>query len=688
MAATAILSFCIIFCGIIFFRNYHYLSDSIQEERVEAVSQIGKLVSKKITMLSDNHGKEVRLTAKALQATGTTTFEQTRALLGDDGRILFLSQTGKFLSIKGETVPLDDKDFLRRLRAGEDEIITTFVTIPSKGEYWLFGVPVDFLTLDGQKIVALIIGTSEEEYAAAATISLYGGYGFSFVTDHNGSILMRSSNRGSGDFLQGYNLLKILEKKGVPEKDIRTLEEAIKGEQEAQIVEHIDGTLWLLQCISGDKGRNIIIVVPISLTAKSTFDEMTQLLLFGLGLFLSFSLLFILWFVHFTKEKQAIAEENAKTMAKSDFMSKMSHDIRTPLNGILGMQELALESIDDQAFVLDCLTKAQSSGIYLRTLINDVIDMSRIENGKMTTRKEPFSLSDMMDHVIMMELNHAQQHDLTLKHVTSGISDSNFIGDSIHLEQCLMNLLSNAIKFTPSGGTVTISCIADPPDGRFRDVLFQVSDNGIGMSDEYLKKMFTPFEQEQSSYTSGEPGSGLGLAIVKNLVSLMGGTIEVQSKQNAGSLFSIHLRMETVAKQAEKKTDDLRSMRFEGKRILVAEDNELNSIVITRMLEHRGCAVDEAVNGVEALEKFTSSPKGTYALILMDLMMPVMGGLEATRRIRSSGYSDSKTIPIIALSANAFEEDRITSIEAGMQEHLSKPIDKDQLDNILRKYIS
>ena len=383
--------------------------------------------------------------------------------------------------------------------------------------------------------------------------------------------------------------------------------------------------------------------------------------------------------------------ENEKSAMKSDFMNKMSHDIRTPLNAIVGMHELALRSINNPSTVTDCLNKAKKSSEYLISIINDVLDMSRIESGKMQVSNTAFNMRELLDTVIQLETNPAKEKKLDLQLDCPSSIHADFLGDSIRIKQCLINLISNSIKFTPEHGTVSLTYEERGVDDSCSVVRFTVQDTGIGMSEAYMQRIFIPFEQEQSSFTSVYTGSGLGLSIVHNLVKLMKGTISVESKLNQGTKFVIELPLEKSDTPTENDSAEISELELSeilrGKRILLAEDNEINREIIIALLEEVGAVVDAAENGAIAAELFSGSSKGYYSIILMDIQMPVMNGLEAAKAIRNASHPDSKRIPIIALSANAFEEDIERSIQYGMQAHLTKPIDMDAINKVLIQYI-
>lgn len=362
--------------------------------------------------------------------------------------------------------------------------------------------------------------------------------------------------------------------------------------------------------------------------------------------------------------------------AKSDFLARMSHEIRTPMNGIIGMTEIALQEGQSEERRTDCLNKVRSSSRYLLDLLNDILDMTKIENGKMTLVRESFDLSLIAEdlHAVMdgrfEERNQAFITEINLQH-------SGFIGDVLRLNQVLINLLGNASKYSGPGTEVKLTVREEPSADAegIASIFFAVKDQGIGISEEDRERIFRKFEQVDTTDARQE-GTGLGLAICNRLVHMMGGQIHVESELGGGSVFGFTIPLEIDAAFERHAIDKDSVVDFSGAHVLVAEDNALNMEIITCMLESLGCAVDGAPNGEEALKTFESSSEGYYQAILMDVMMPVMGGLEATQAIRGLNRPDAATVPIVAVSANAFSEDIQRSLASGMNAHLSKPIEQ------------
>lgn len=378
--------------------------------------------------------------------------------------------------------------------------------------------------------------------------------------------------------------------------------------------------------------------------------------------------------------------------AKTDFLSAMSHDIRTPMNAIIGMTDLALDDLDNRQHLSEYLDIIKSSSSHLLTLINDILDMSRIEKGKLKLARTSFNLSVEIDRFCSRYQLLMDKNSLNFLHNTE-LLHCNCIGDTAQLQRIWDNLVSNACKFTPPGGTVTFSACELPSDNeRLGWYKFTISDTGIGIDSESLQHLFDPFFRSSDVISKHIEGSGLGLAIVKNIVDYKGGTISVTSRQGEGTTFTVTLPLhfDTAAEHpVEKPTHTFGSADFDfsGKSLLLAEDHPINQKVAELILEKTGAAVTIVENGLQCTELFTGSAKGSFDAILMDIQMPVMNGYEAALAIRSSIHPQSATIPIIAMTANAFAEDIKNALSAGMNAHIAKPIDPQKLYETLAAYI-
>ena len=410
----------------------------------------------------------------------------------------------------------------------------------------------------------------------------------------------------------------------------------------------------------------------------------------------------------------AVQQEAAANRAKRDFLFNMSHDIRTPMNAIIGYTTLAETNLTQSAKVADYLRKISTASQHLLSLINDVLDMSRIESGRVVLEQKPVHLPTLVQDVQDIIQSNVTAKGLSFAVDLAGVRDEDVVADPLRLQRILLNILSNAVKFTPSGGSITLRVVEKSGasdglgksapaslDGRaagdvsgeagesrfmgpaglessgapvgYGDYEFHVRDTGIGMSAEYQKHIFEQFSREETSTVSKTEGTGLGMPITKRLVEMMDGSIDLLSVQGQGTEFTVHLRLPLCG--VPKQETPVADPEFAGMRLLVVEDNELNMEITTTVLEEAGFVVDQAVNGQAALEKIATAAPGQYALVLMDIQMPVMDGYEATRRIRALPDPAKAQIPIVAMTANAFAEDRENALAAGMNEHIAKPFD-------------
>lgn len=392
--------------------------------------------------------------------------------------------------------------------------------------------------------------------------------------------------------------------------------------------------------------------------------------------------------------ENALELAKAGSKAKSEFLTTMSHDIRTPMNAIMGMTTLALAYPDDKNKVKNCLQKIETANKHLLSLVNDVLDMSRIENSDIAINLRPLSLSRLIDEISTIIEPQAKNSGLTFTVKKDNIKHDAFCGDSLRINQILINLLSNAVKFTLKNGKVELIAEEIPPASTVEHVRyrFTIRDTGIGMSKEFLSHIFEPFIRENS--TSYIEGTGLGLSITKGLVDKMGGTIEVSSHLDKGSEFVVELEFEieesceTLYEESHAENDIILAQKpFFGRCFLVAEDHPINAELLCQLLVMDGAEVKIAVNGAEAVDKFSHAAPGTYDAILIDIQMPVMTGYEAARVIREMEHADAKTIPIVAMTANAFAEDVQASMDAGMNAHVSKPIELDVLRSTLNRIL-
>ena len=382
------------------------------------------------------------------------------------------------------------------------------------------------------------------------------------------------------------------------------------------------------------------------------------------------------------------AEESNRS--KTSFLATMSHEMRTPLNAVIGLDAIALQDETLKPETRERLRQIDASAHHLLDMINDVLDMNYIESGTMTLNVEPFSPRDMLDLVNVLAQTLCGEKGLDYRHEIVGDIEDACVGDVLRLRQVLMSVITNAVKFTPEGGAVSFVTEQTERDGERCTLRFTISDTGIGIDPAFIPRLYDSFAQEDATTTNRFGGSGLGLAITKKLVEMMDGDISVTSEKGKGSVFVITVRLKTVAEAADGAPvgapEEKRSLA--GLHMLIVEDIDINADILADLLELEEITTQRAKDGQMAVDLFSRSPSGHFDAILMDLRMPVMDGLDAARTIRALPREDAKTVPIVALTANAFEADARQSLEAGMNAHLSKPVDTDQLCDTLRQLLA
>ena len=385
----------------------------------------------------------------------------------------------------------------------------------------------------------------------------------------------------------------------------------------------------------------------------------------------------------------AAKKAEAANEAKTEFLQRMSHDIRTPINGICGMVNMADHYADDMEKQTEYRTKVKEASNLLLELVNDVLDMSKLESGEVVLEESPFNLSKIFEEVLVVIEQIAAEQNIRIVWEKKEIKHRDFIGSPRYVKRVMMNILSNAVKYNRENGQIHISCREIPSEQPETTTMeFVCRDTGIGMTEEFQKYVFEPFAQEHTGSRTKFTGTGLGMPITKKLVEKMGGTITFESEKGVGTTFVIQVpfKIDMDADKREEQTD-VSENSIKGLHILLAEDNELNMEIAEFVLQNEGADVTKAWNGQEAVELFRNSKPGEFNVILMDIMMPVVNGYEATKMIRSLDREDAKKIPIIAMTANAFTEDRIRAKEAGMDEHVAKPVDVELLIKVIHKFV-
>lgn len=445
---------------------------------------------------------------------------------------------------------------------------------------------------------------------------------------------------------------------------------------------------------------HVILVLPGEMVGASTAQFARSMMLYFFGIFL-ITMTFLVITIHIfdrrfrktqeeTNEKlqAAVQAEKEANAAKRKFLSHMSHDIRTPINAILGMLNIVRKNSDNQEIVDNALNKISEAAKHLLSLISDIWDVSRIESGKIEIQNERLKLNQLLDECVAIIEGHLEGRTITFTQDFSKLQHKNVMGDGVHLRQIILNILGNAVRYTPDGKSISFRIAEYPLEDGKAMFQFEMEDTGIGMKQEFLKNIFEPFVQENNGARTEYSGSGLGMAIVKQLVELMHGTITVKSVLNEGTLFTVSIPMEyrdeceQIAEEKEFEPAEV----LHGMKVLIVEDNSLNLEISCFILREAGIEVTPAMNGEQALNIFRESAPEDFDVILMDVMMPVMDGLEATKAIRALPRPDAQSIPIIAMTAKAFIEDMEKTREAGMNAHLTKPINECELYRKLAEY--
>lgn len=429
------------------------------------------------------------------------------------------------------------------------------------------------------------------------------------------------------------------------------------------------------------------------MTLQDVFAEYGGLAV-GVSFVIIFVLLLLVYSLSVSRKKQMEAlkeaqDANAANIAKTTFLNHMSHDIRTPMNAIVGFTDIAMKRKPDKE-VENCLKKIRQSSEYLMTLINDVLDISRIESGKLEYKPVPADLRDIINTVSSIARGYMENRDLNFCVSREELKTPYVMADELRIREVLLNIISNAVKFTKDGGTISFVAENCPGNDEHHVIVrYRISDTGIGMSEEFQSRIFDEFTQENDGARTSYKGTGLGMAIAKKYVDLMGGKIEVSSRQGIGSTFTVEIPLRIAEQILTEKEEKLRKdMDLHGLHVLLAEDNDLNAEIAVSLLEEQGMIVTRAADGKSALLQFCNTAPGTFDLILMDIMMPEMNGYETTKAIRNlSNRPDGKEIPIIAMTANAFAEDVQAALDAGMDDHVAKPMNMDILTSAIEKCV-
>ena len=646
-----------------------------------------------------------------------------------ESTLIFLQENGKAITTDGTKLRVDmPSKLLLDLRNGYN--IGKLVSLDynqKKKDGYLVAIPCQEYTIKGETYTAIGTLYDHSKLDSMLSVKSYNGNAYLFMLDNDGNITY--TNQKEDKFFRNYFLLKHLKgDQAITEEEADSLQKKLDGrEQGVELVES-DKPYYLGYCPIENNNTMLICIVEKSVV-DNVLRDYQKTIVFETILMAGFILLLFAG-LFYSISRRSLAEQKAEyekrnneiqtqamkemeesnkklkkakdittealqtaenaNKAKTDFLSNMSHDIRTPMNAIIGMTSLIRHDAGNKAKVIEYADKIDISSQHLLGIINNVLNMSKIEAGKTVFKYTDFSILDFITELNTIFHSQIDEKNQTLTIIKENIRHEWVNGDQVHLMQIFSNLVSNAVKYTQEGGKIQFlveEC--ETKSSVYAKYRFLVSDNGMGMSADFKDTIFDAFTRAESSMTNKIQGTGLGMAITKNLVEAMGGTIDVESELGQGSCFEVLIdlriaedRFVSSAEQAEK--DEPAGNVLKGMRFLCAEDNELNAEILMELLKIEGAECTICENGKRVLEAFEQSAPGDYDMILMDVQMPVMNGYEATKAIRRSSHELAKTIPIIAMTANAFSEDIQHSLAAGMNAHVSKPVEMKVLEKTIR----
>ena len=646
-----------------------------------------------------------------------------------ESTLIFLQENGKAITTDGTKLRVDmPSKLLLDLRNGYN--IGKLVSLDynqKKKDGYLVAIPCQEYTINGETYTAIGTLYDHSKLDSMLSVKSYNGNAYLFMLDNDGNITY--TNQKEDKFFRNYFLLKHLKgDQAITEEEADSLQKKLDGREQGVELLGSDKPYYLGYCPIENNNTMLICIVEKSVV-DNVLKDYQKTIVFETILMAGFILLLFAG-LFYSISRRSLAEQKAEyekrnneiqtqamkemeesnkklkkakdittealqtaenaNKAKTDFLSNMSHDIRTPMNAIIGMTSLIRHDAGNKAKVIEYADKIDISSQHLLGIINDVLDMSKIEAGKTVFKYTDFSILDFITELNTIFHSQIDEKNQTLTIIKENIRHEWVNGDQVHLMQIFSNLVSNAVKYTQEGGKIQFlveEC--ETKSSVYAKYRFLVSDNGMGMSADFKDTIFDAFTRAESSMTNKIQGTGLGMAITKNLVEAMGGTIDVESELGQGSCFEVLIdlriaedRFVSSAEQAEK--DEPAGNVLKGMRFLCAEDNELNAEILMELLKIEGAECTICENGKRVLEAFEQSAPGDYDMILMDVQMPVMNGYEATKAIRRSSHELAKAIPIIAMTANAFSEDIQHSLAAGMNAHVSKPVEMKVLEKTIR----
>ena len=606
-------------------------------------------------------------------------------------KLYYVAEDGKLYS--GDFVIAEDPELISEFEKDDGQFVVRYddvnTDIPElQREYLLYGIRIEPWEVEGVVFVGVLSKTLIDSMQNDLIIQSYDGQGSSSVVDEDGYYIINVDKTLS--FQERQNFYSVFEKGRflTGSQDIGEIERKLKdGESFTTIYRNEEGNekVMTFQKI-GSMDWYFIMEVSRDVFKAQTSSILYLSLVAGILVVIAVVVALGMWYMMMRKSLLA----KTQLEARDEFLSNMSHEIRTPLNGLIGLNHLMLQNIDDREKLRGYLQKSSYAAQYLPALVNDILDMSKLQAGKVDLHMAPANIEMILDHVISMQRENVEGRGLTLC-VESDIFKPWIECDEVRIKQVLMNLLSNAAKFTSRGGTITVRMRQEAEEVEGKQSVknyFEVEDTGCGMSEEFQKHIFESFTQERDHNAESQKGTGLGMSISYQLMKVMGGSLSVESRLGEGSIFYMTFSAAVTQEQnpmAAKHDVDMAAIDRNGLNILIAEDNELNAEILTEILDECSITSEVARNGREAVEKFAASDPGTYPVILMDIQMPEMDGYEAAKAIRNLKRVDAGTVRILACTANTFQEDIDRVIESGMNDFIGKPINIEELFHKLQK---
>lgn len=698
------------------YRLYSIFNENMHKERGNHVKEVTGTLAELAELYASSRREMIKLTGSYIDGKFFSDVEEMLGFLKEqnlffrmeESEVFLVSEDGTYYKSDGTTGIWEKKDYLVEHIEEERMWIRT---VPGEDEKHLFcwielNEPV-YLESEQRwfEYYTVIIETSHLESALIS--NSYAEKSSVYILGNDGTRLYRQSKLF--DIPLSKNYLDELEKNAtLLAGDWNELRKVVSSDSGQYCIEisyqGID--YYLATCpVANIPNWNLMVVVEHDVLAGTEInpDGYANLLLWVLVIILvSLVSVAVLLFVYLKGKERlskqqkestrllelAAKEANRANRAKTELMAHISHDIRTPIGGVMGMTNIARRSIEDREKLEDCLDKIEESSSYLLSLVNKVLDLSKIESGEFKLSEEPFSVEELLNECVEMLEGQIKENKIWFYKKFAKFVHPAVLGDRLHVEQILMNILGNAMKYTPAGGQVSFFVTERELPEHKVEYCFTIQDTGIGMDEEFLKRIYRPYSKADEDEGKRYHGTGLGMTIAKQYVDAMGGDIDVESMLGKGSRFTVRIPFAVAEALPEKKEKSVVVTRaFTGRKILAVEDVPINLKITTFMLESMGFSVDTALNGREAVDAFSRSAEGEYAAILMDVMMPEMDGLEATEAIRKSGRADAGTIPIVAATASAFEDDRIAILAAGMNGYLLKPLQEEAVYTEMRKWI-